>query len=665
MARSMLVAAVAAAALLPQLALGQTIDDGSDSVTAATNETVAPAVQTVDPSSSDLDADYFEFESAQLTPEVIANLTSLNLTDASVFDFADAEAAARKRSSLSGKCRVLPGDKAWPSTILWVLLDLLTGGALIKGVPSASVCYEDWPNYDAAKCAVVTANWTTPQYQMNEPTGVDFPVFEGVSCVPPSIARTGADCTLGGYASYVLNVTNVAQIQLALNFARNLNLRVAVKNKGHDFNAKNTGAGALSIWTHHLQDMRYIKSYSTSEYTGPAIKIGAGVQAQKVYEYADSLGLQVVGGIARTVGIGGGYIAGGGHSPLSSVYGMAADQVLAMEAVLPDGTFVSVDETHNTDLFWALRGGGGSTYGVVTSLVIRAYPKAPVTTLTYSFSTSDTVDSDTFWAGVDVFWATFPAIADLGHYRYFTLLCSSADSCSFSMGPHWANAMTTAQLQATVAPFFANLTSLGINVTDAVYTTYDGVYNAFINTFPASTEVVGGWSYHTGSRLFPRSNWADASKLATQSSVIKQAAIDAGMMIGYNIKSATNAKVNQDNAVNPAWRATLMHAMLGATWGSDATPADIAASSKTLTERLQTWRDASPGAGAYLNEADANEPDWQQSFYGDNYDRLYALKQRYDPWGLFYAPTAVGAEDWNVTGQIAYYPTQNGRLCHV
>jgi hypothetical protein len=77
-----------------------------------------------------------------------------------------------------------------------------------------------------------------------------------------------------------------------------------------------------------------------------------------------------------------------------------------------------------------------------------------------------------------------------------------------------------------------------------------------------------------------------------------------------------------------------MHAMLGAVWQSSATPKQIAAASKVLTARLQTWRDASPGAGAYMNEADINEPDFQQSFYGSNYPRLYAMKQQYDPWGL-------------------------------
>lgn len=57
----------------------------------------------------------------------------------------------------------------------------------------------------------------------------------------------------GGYPVYVLNATNVAQIQIAVNFARNTGIRFVVKNTGHDFMGKSSGAGALSVWTHVCQ----------------------------------------------------------------------------------------------------------------------------------------------------------------------------------------------------------------------------------------------------------------------------------------------------------------------------------------------------------------------------------------------------------------------------
>lgn len=59
------------------------------------------------------------------------------------------------------------------------------------------------------------------------------------------------------------------------------------------------------------------------------------------------------------MGVAGGYVLGGGHSPMSSLLGLAADQVLALEVVLSNGRFVTVSKTSHPDLFWALRGGGG------------------------------------------------------------------------------------------------------------------------------------------------------------------------------------------------------------------------------------------------------------------------------------------------------------------
>ena len=92
-----------------------------------------------------------------------------------------------------------------------------------------------------------------------------------------------------------MNVTNVAMIQTAVNFARNAGLHLVVKNTGHGFNGKSTGAGALGLWTHHLKDIMYIDNYRSSSYQGPAVKMGAGVQAFEIYEKAKELGFTAVG----------------------------------------------------------------------------------------------------------------------------------------------------------------------------------------------------------------------------------------------------------------------------------------------------------------------------------------------------------------------------------
>ncbi|KAL1864278.1 hypothetical protein VTK73DRAFT_6009 [Phialemonium thermophilum] len=82
-----------------------------------------------------------------------------------------------------------------------------------------------------------------------------------------------------------------------------------------------------------------------------------------------------------------------------------------------------------------------------------------------------------------------------------------------------------------------------------------------------------------------------------------------------------------------------------------------------VQEYMDAWRAVTPGSGSYMNEGDPGEPNWQQSFYGDNYDRLLRVKRKRDPWGLFWAPTTVGSEAWEVHPVDGYPNSQNGRLC--
>lgn len=77
---------------------------------------------------------------------------------------------------------------------------------------------------------------------------------------------------------------------------------------------------------------------------------------------------------------------------------------------------------------------------------------------------------------------------------------------------------------------------------------------------------------------------------------------------------------------------------------------------------MQRWRDVTPGSGSYLNEADLLEPNFQWSFWGSFYPKLLELKQRYDPWNLFYAPTAVGSEFFEIR-TFDGLTDEDGKLC--
>jgi FAD/FMN-containing dehydrogenase len=199
-------------------------------------------------------------------------------------------------------------------------------------------------------------------FSTDDPTSIMSQWASGYSCTPTS--QPNSTCTQGGWPVYVVRATNVRHIQLAVNFARNKNIRLVVKNSGHDFNGKSIGGYALSIWTHNLKDLTYYANYTspTGSYTGRAVAYSAGTQAYEgsTLMRQKSMSFIIAGG--STVGIAGGFLQGGGHSSFTSYYGLAADQVLTLTAVTADGSVVEMHDGLNEDLFWAFRGGGGGKY---------------------------------------------------------------------------------------------------------------------------------------------------------------------------------------------------------------------------------------------------------------------------------------------------------------
>lgn len=253
---------------------------------------------------------------------------------------------------------------------------------------------------------------------MSDPSSVMAPFFANQSCDP--FTAQGAACTYGNYARYAVNVSSAADVAAALVFARAHDVRLVVRNTGHDYLGRSTGAGALAVWTHHLKDVDFVP-WSDANFTGTAMKVGAGVQGFDALTATRDQGLVSVGGECPTVGVAGGYTQGGGHSALSTSFGLSADNVLEWEAVTADGEVVTASRTNNTDLYWALSGGGAGNYAVVTSMTVKTFPGATVGggTLTYYAAG---VSNDTFYKAISKFHKALPAMVDAGSMvvYYFT-----------------------------------------------------------------------------------------------------------------------------------------------------------------------------------------------------------------------------------------------------
>jgi hypothetical protein len=302
------------------------------------------------------------------------------------------------------------------------------------------------------------------------------------------------------------------------------------------------------------------------------------------------------------------------------------------------------------------------TYGVVTSVVVKAYPKITKMTILKFDLDSSTIGVETFWKAMKAYFSYFPQWSDTGAYHYWFLF-NRGGTFAFNLNPWFAPNLSKDEVLKIAAPWIADLEALGIPFTPNI-TEYDNFYDMWWQNFPL--ETVGTPNVKTSSRLFPRTNFLDKAKFGPMFDALRWTSETMGRtMLGYCIAGQPPDGKHPDNAVNPAWRATSSHIITAVSWDDNTPLKERSEQAKLLTGTImERWREVSPGAGAYMNEADTSEPDFQQSFYGaEFYPRLYKLKQEYDPEGVFYAHTAVGSEDWYITDQDPNIPTQNGRLC--
>lgn len=240
-----------------------------------------------------------DFEKLQLTDGVIEGLKDQRIPQLSLFYFGNT-ARGKVKTGSPAKCKTYSGDELWPTAGIWKLFDSLLGGSLIKTVPEASICYPEWGGYNAQKCDSTSLTWNNSTLRGDDPTSIRSILFQGMTCMPPNYTatflRNSVQCSIGGFPEYTVNVSTVAQIQLAVNIARELGIRLVIKNTGHDFGAKSTGRGGLSLWTHYLKDWRFYDKYKSDSYTGPAFRFGAGIQAFEAFELAKARNVTVVGG---------------------------------------------------------------------------------------------------------------------------------------------------------------------------------------------------------------------------------------------------------------------------------------------------------------------------------------------------------------------------------
>jgi hypothetical protein len=312
-----------------------------------------------------------------------------------------------------------------------------------------------------------------------------------------------------------------------------------------------------------------------------AISFGAGIQMGEINQIANASGLTVVSGGQHGVSYGG-FGSGGGHSALGPTFGMAADNILELEIVSPSGDVLTVNECQNQDLFWAMRGvsilsiyenastdciqGGGSTFGVITSTTIAAWPSFPF--IGYNVTIGTLPNSESFWDSMSYIFSQYPVLAEFGLSGYGSLSPNTSVFGSFFGGfegifflPVLSPQNTTASLVAAIDPIIEHINATWPGFFEFILTP-PVVYPSFYDWWlPFNAPDYGGIDFLVGSRLLP------AEALTANLTAVKVALQGfnpvgtSGLSVDFvSGKGVWNAKPRGgSDSVNPAWRKAVIH----------------------------------------------------------------------------------------------------------
>jgi hypothetical protein len=252
--------------------------------------------------------------------------------------FASLVAAAPEKIN----CRCRPYEACWPSNQEWSSLNNTIQGNLVAVRPVASVCHD--PDFNEAACKTVKEQWTGSLWRAAQPGAVQWENWESwpehnQSCYIESTQST--KCGQGRISLYSAKVQTASQIQKAVVFAQTHNVRLVIRNSGHDYIGRSTAPESLQIFTNGMKKITFVDDFVPvgapgGKGEGFAVTMAAGVHLSELYKAAAEKNRTVQGGASHTVGAAGGFIQAGGHSPFGARGGLASDNALEFEVVTAD-----------------------------------------------------------------------------------------------------------------------------------------------------------------------------------------------------------------------------------------------------------------------------------------------------------------------------------------
>jgi len=406
----------------------------------------------------------------------------------------------------------------------------------------------------------------------------------------------------------IARCADVADVMAAVNFARENNTLVAIRGGGHNGPGLGTCDEGLVI------DLSPIK-YTRVDPQARTVQVGGGCTWGDVDHATHAFGLATPSGIVSTTGVGG-LTLGGGHGYLTRKYGLTIDNLLAADMVLADGSFVTASAEENKDLFWAIRGGGGN-FGVVTEFRFRLHPVHTI------------IGGPTLWhreqtTEVMQWFRDYMEQAPEDLYGFFAIL-------TVPPGPPFPEELHLKKMcgvvwcytgpEAEAEEVFQPIREFG---PPAMYGIQPMPYPALQGAFDAL--------YPPGLQWYWKGDFVNE---------LSDEAIALHVKHGYEMPSfhstmhlyPIDGKAHQVGPDDTPW------AYRKAKWskviaGVDPDPANTEAITAWAKEYWEALHPHSAG-GAYVNFMMEEGEDRVKATYGSNYERLAAIKQKYDPTNLF------------------------------
>lgn len=561
-----------------------------------------------------------------------------------------------------------PSDADWPTKAAWKRLNDEVDGNLIPVEFPIDACIKD---LDGAGCKDLIANIKNPYYIGEHPGLTQTLGWVDAWFTKPSVFAVAAK--------------DANHVAAAIKFARENDLRLVVKGGGHSYQGTSNAADSLLVWTRHMHDVSMQEAFVPQGCGGKqpaqrAVTCGSGAIWMQAYDAVTTkAGAYVQGGGCTTVGVAG-LVQSGGFGSFSKHYGTCAAGLLEAEVVTADGKIRTANACTNQDLFWALKGGGGGTFGVVTRVTLRVR-ELPEYGGGASFRVKAASDGAfrlllRYFVGFyreNLFNDHWGEQAHIGSDNVLSLRM-------VSLG------LSTEEARKVWQPFLG-----WIARSPGAYTLEPGI---ILGSMPARHWWDVGWRKEQHQHVFDsdarpgvnennvwwtgdagqvawtiygfESLWLPASLLGEDSQEQLANALFAGsrhelIELHFNKGLAGGPleaiEAARDTATNPAVLNAFALAIVadgeGGYPGVRGHEPDVEAARQSR-ERvhgcMNELRVLVPNGGSYVSESNFFEKDWQHSYWGSNYARLALVKKKYDPTGLFFVHNGVGSEEWSADG---------------